>query len=358
MDDVKPITYGSMIRLSLEGTGAYLKALDKGVPNLPNQNIVTVQPNDDEDALWEVESDADNPVALGEPVANLSIIRLRHKRTQKRLYSHEKPKAEPLGGLQQGTAFAMPAGTGDENDAWRLHLPEGNQVWLPRIPVALTHAATSKSPPAQRLSSRPGLVDSEYTNGLQGVVCSPDRNSDSTWFANDLFPRFTMRLKMVTIRGFRSIQATIQVPIDRNVTILIGANDHGKSNVLSAIRCLNDENGFQQNDVNWDLLEDATTPEIEWKFELNVDTALGDPSGPQDSSENRVRASSRVADSDSEKGRSAAHDTMPSVVVFRRSGVGAAVVLKDDDRWSSEQRNYILGYATPDRTVQCQRYVI
>jgi len=85
-----------MIRLSLEGTGAYLKALDKGVPNLPNQNIVTVQPNDDEDALWEVESDADNPVALGEPVANLSIIRLRHKRTQKRLYSHEKPKAEPL----------------------------------------------------------------------------------------------------------------------------------------------------------------------------------------------------------------------------------------------------------------------
>jgi len=169
-------------------------------------------------------------------------------------------------------------------------------------------------------------VDSEYTNGLQGVVCSPDRNSDSTWFANDLFPRFTMRLKMVTIRGFRSIQATIQVPIDRNVTILIGANDHGKSNVLSAIRCLNDENGFQQNDVNWDLLEDATTPEIEWKFELNVDTALGDPSGPQDSSENRVRASSRVADSDSEKGRSAAHDTMPSVVVFRRSGVGAAVV--------------------------------
>ncbi|MBX6361328.1 MAG: AAA family ATPase [Acidobacterium ailaaui] len=47
--------------------------------------------------------------------------------------------------------------------------------------------------------------------------------------------------------------------------ILIGANDHGKSNLLAAIQCLNDDHPIEPDDRNWDLAP-SDPVEVVWHF--------------------------------------------------------------------------------------------
>lgn len=84
-----------------------------------------------------------------------------------------------------------------------------------------------------------------------------------------------MRLKKLTIRAFRSIKLEQELVVDERVTILIGANDHGKSNLLAAIRCLNDEQPINESDKHWDVSQN-TPAEIRWYFtpSKEVRTAL------------------------------------------------------------------------------------
>lgn len=79
-----------------------------------------------------------------------------------------------------------------------------------------------------------------------------------------------MRLTKVTIEGFRSIKQRIEVPIDKAVTVLLGANDHGKTNLLDAIRTLNDDYEITASaDLNWDRSgKDTELPFIEFVFDL------------------------------------------------------------------------------------------
>lgn len=77
-----------------------------------------------------------------------------------------------------------------------------------------------------------------------------------------------MKLTNIKITGFRSIKGSESMIVDPKMTILIGANDHGKSNILAAIKCLNDDASITPEDKNWDLKEDALV-RIEWEFELN-----------------------------------------------------------------------------------------
>jgi len=79
-----------------------------------------------------------------------------------------------------------------------------------------------------------------------------------------------MKLQKVIISGFRSIKKEEVLLVDDKVTILIGANDHGKSNILTAIEFLNDEKKLSPNDVNWDLHE-KTPVTIEWQFDASED---------------------------------------------------------------------------------------
>jgi predicted ATP-dependent endonuclease of OLD family len=74
-----------------------------------------------------------------------------------------------------------------------------------------------------------------------------------------------MKLKKVTISGFRSIKKTETLLVEDRVTILIGANDHGKTNILNATEFLNEEKAFDENDVNWDL-ETGAEVFVEWHF--------------------------------------------------------------------------------------------
>lgn len=80
-----------------------------------------------------------------------------------------------------------------------------------------------------------------------------------------------MRLLSAEIEGFRSINEPIKLFCDRKITIVLAANDHGKTNVLEALRHLNVDYPFdQEHDLNWD--REATSemlPRVRWDFSLD-----------------------------------------------------------------------------------------
>src|SRR5687767_4136125 len=82
-----------------------------------------------------------------------------------------------------------------------------------------------------------------------------------------------MRLARVEIEGYRSIKSALTVHIDRRITILLGANDHGKSNVLNALVHLNADARFDESiDLNWDCQDKKDTlPRVLFEFELSDD---------------------------------------------------------------------------------------
>ena len=67
-----------------------------------------------------------------------------------------------------------------------------------------------------------------------------------------------MRLTRVEIEGYRSIGRKVDIRVERDITILIGANDHGKTNILSAIEHLNPDKQFAPDtDLNWDRVNQS-----------------------------------------------------------------------------------------------------
>jgi len=63
-----------------------------------------------------------------------------------------------------------------------------------------------------------------------------------------------MKLVRVRITSFRSVKEPVTLNVDPKITVLIGANDHGKTNLLEAIRALNKDRGLKADDENWDLI--------------------------------------------------------------------------------------------------------
>lgn len=80
-----------------------------------------------------------------------------------------------------------------------------------------------------------------------------------------------MRLAKLKIKGYRSIKKDETLVTDQRITILIGANDHGKSNILAAILCLNDDHPILSDDRNWDL-SPSDPVEIIWHFAVADET--------------------------------------------------------------------------------------
>lgn len=79
-----------------------------------------------------------------------------------------------------------------------------------------------------------------------------------------------MKLKELRIDGFRSVKETVRLLIDPRVTVLIGANDHGKTNLLEGIRALNSDRALKPEDENWDSIGQGK-PIIEYDFELDTE---------------------------------------------------------------------------------------
>jgi predicted ATP-dependent endonuclease of OLD family len=75
-----------------------------------------------------------------------------------------------------------------------------------------------------------------------------------------------MVLRKLIIEDFLSIRGKIEVDLDKRITILLGANDHGKSNILRALRCLNDDQSIDAEERNWDA---ETEPSLTFHFQLS-----------------------------------------------------------------------------------------
>lgn len=79
-----------------------------------------------------------------------------------------------------------------------------------------------------------------------------------------------MLLKRIKIEGYRSLRRPLEVHVDPNVTVVLGANDHGKSNLLAALSHLNPNDEFMDDDLNWDCADVADTfPSAEYEFVLS-----------------------------------------------------------------------------------------
>lgn len=80
-----------------------------------------------------------------------------------------------------------------------------------------------------------------------------------------------MRLTRVEIQGYRSIRSRVDIHVERDVTVLLGPNDHGKTNILSAIEHLNEDKPFHPDtDLNWDLeSEQEEFPAVTFHFRLD-----------------------------------------------------------------------------------------
>jgi energy-coupling factor transporter ATP-binding protein EcfA2 len=64
-----------------------------------------------------------------------------------------------------------------------------------------------------------------------------------------------MLLRKVKVKDFLSVKGECELPIDRRATVLLGANDHGKSNLLRALEHLNPESPIKEEEQNWDSRE-------------------------------------------------------------------------------------------------------
>jgi predicted ATP-dependent endonuclease of OLD family len=80
-----------------------------------------------------------------------------------------------------------------------------------------------------------------------------------------------MKLLKVVIEAYRSIRERMTLIVERDVTVVLGPNDHGKTNLLSALQHLNVDHPFDpDNDLNWDSAErTASLPMVLGEFSLS-----------------------------------------------------------------------------------------
>ena len=80
-----------------------------------------------------------------------------------------------------------------------------------------------------------------------------------------------MNLRQVEIEGFRSITQEVTLMVEPSITIIVGANDHGKTNLLEAVSFLNSDKTFDmERDLSWDRADDADKyPRIVYEFSLD-----------------------------------------------------------------------------------------
>jgi len=76
-----------------------------------------------------------------------------------------------------------------------------------------------------------------------------------------------MLLKRIELTDFLSIKGKLPVEFDKKVTVLLGSNDHGKSNILAALQHLNDDTPITEDEVNWDA---SGAPTIAFSFEMTA----------------------------------------------------------------------------------------
>lgn len=160
-----------------------------------------------------------------------------------------------------------------------------------------------------------------------------------------------MLLKKVTISGYRSITGSIELHLDSAVTVILGANDHGKTNILRAIEHLNPGTAFDEaSDLSWDCNDTDNLPAVEFLFELTVDERTEIASTIKASLPDVSDEDPEALDEDNKASSVPASATEPQVVIPKfivASRKGTKGSLKYFDAISGDQLNGVLDEFTP-----------
>jgi hypothetical protein len=151
-----------------------------------------------------------------------------------------------------------------------------------------------------------------------------------------------MKLKSVVIDGFRSVKDRIPLFTNPRISILIGANDHGKTTLLEAIRCLNDDRPISPEDENWDSVGKGK-PILEYKFELDPEeltelSAIGARFQKEQSEKESVSDAEGATETEEATPNGASPKqaplvelpAVPTIIEFNKSGIGGALTLKSE----------------------------
>src|SRR5271166_1103872 len=77
-----------------------------------------------------------------------------------------------------------------------------------------------------------------------------------------------MILQSAKISGYKSFRQPVEVFCSQRTTVLIGPNDHGKTNILLAVEKLSPDRDFDAEEVN-DRLPDKTAACITFRLQLS-----------------------------------------------------------------------------------------
>jgi predicted ATP-dependent endonuclease of OLD family len=164
-----------------------------------------------------------------------------------------------------------------------------------------------------------------------------------------------MQLNLVEIEGFRSVAKKLALYIEPNVTVVLGPNDHGKTNLLDAISFLNEERKFDpEADLNWDLEgEGERFPHLRFHFSLTQQEreSLRDL-------ENELRTSKAAAANPAEvpstestepieispSQKSVDLDDVPETAEFYRQGVASTLSLNGWTNFADEVVTKLRGF--------------
>lgn len=78
-----------------------------------------------------------------------------------------------------------------------------------------------------------------------------------------------MRVLRISIKNFRSIHEISNLDLEKDITTIVGANEHGKSNILRAISFLDVKVNFDEKDKRIDSSGESFSPSI--SFSLNLE---------------------------------------------------------------------------------------
>jgi len=143
-----------------------------------------------------------------------------------------------------------------------------------------------------------------------------------------------LKLKKVYIKGFRSIRGEQEFHVDDLVTVMIGANDHGKTNILAAIERLNDDEIFSADDRNWDAPEDESTlPIIKWHFDL---------SDKEIEALSIIFPEEALEQDSAEMPKPIAQNDGKDITFYRDAETDSVVIFDEGDKWNNRQLEYLL----------------
>lgn len=162
-----------------------------------------------------------------------------------------------------------------------------------------------------------------------------------------------MRIKRVEIEGYRSIKGKIELHVEPNVTVILGANDHGKTNILTALLHFNEGMPFDlEKDVSWDVQKKDPQAFPRLMVEVELDLAERKEILEQELNIRKAQPARAVPDGPIgsfviELGPDLTIEEIAQTVRYERKGVGTEIAWSGYDGFDKAAVQAVLQYNRP-----------